>query len=355
MRFPSSNKFLKTINNKQVKLFSLYNKNGLKAGITNYGGRVVSLLVPDMNDNFDDIVTGYNSIEDYLDVNESYFGAIVGRYANRIAKGKFSIDNEDYSLEINNPPNHLHGGKGGFSYVVWDAEQINSSTLRLSYLSPHMENGYPGNLNVEVVYRLTDDNEFQIIYEATTDKKTIVNLTNHAYFNLAGEGNKVINNHLLKINAEHYTPVDETLIPTGKIASLENTPFDFREYTPVGKNIDADHPQIKYSQGYDHNFVLNRFSEHTELEFAASVYDPESKRKMEVFTTEPGMQFYTANFLSGKGIGKKGEAYERRTSFCLETQHFPDSPNKPEFPSTLLKDGEKYQSKTTYRFSVNTD
>ncbi len=349
---PSPEKFSKTIDGKEVRLYTLRNKHGLRADITNYGGRIVALILPDKAGVYDDIVTGYHSIDEYLASNEKFFGALVGRYANRIARGKFTIDDTAYTLAINNPPNHLHGGPGGFHHVVWEGEQIDNQTLKLHYQSPHMEEGYPGNLDVRVQYTLNDDNELQIDHLATTDKKTVINLTGHPFFNLQGEGNRTINDHKLKIFADHYTPVDETLIPTGVIAPVADTPFDFSRFTAIGERLDSDHPQLAYGKGYDHNFVLNKDPDTVGPQLAASVYDPDTGRKMEVLTTEPGLQFYGGNFLAGQDTGKRGEAYGHRTSFCLETQHFPNSPNQPAFPSTLLHPGEKYESTTVYRFSV---
>jgi aldose 1-epimerase len=349
--FPVAENFDTQIDGKQVSLYTLENENRFRVDITNYGGRIVSLIVPDLNDIFDDIVTGYHTIEEYLETGEIYFGAIIGRYGNRIGNASFTLDGTEYVLEANNGPNHLHGGPGGFHAVVWDAEQLDAQTLRLTYLSPHMEEGYPGNLETEVIYELNDDNELVIRYSATTDRKTVVNLTNHAFFNLSGEGNTGIGYHQLKINASHFTPVAEDLIPTGEIAPVENTPLDFREFRSIGERIDSDHQQMRYGRGYDHNYVLDRPEGSDELILAASVFDPVSGRKMEVLTTEPGLQFYSGNFLSGNETGKRGEPYGHRTSFCLETQHFPDSPNQPGFPSTELEPGERYESTTVYRFT----
>ena len=350
--FPSPKKFSKTIDGKEVRLYTLRNKHGLRADITNYGGRIVTLMVPDQAGVFDDVVTGYHSIDEYLASNEKFFGALVGRYANRIARGKFSIDGKAYSLAINNPPNHLHGGPGGLHQVAWEAEQIDSQTLTLHYLSPNKEEGYPGNLRVAVQYTLDNDNALQIDYLATTDKQTVINLTGHPFFNLQGEGNRSINDHQLRIFADHYTPVDETMIPVGAIKPVAGTPFDFSRYRAIVERLDSDHPQLAYGKGYDHNFVLNKDADIAGPQLAASVYDPVTGRKMELLTTEPGLQFYGGNFLDGQDTGKRGEAYGHRTAFCLETQHFPDSPNQPAFPSTLLRPGETYETTTCYRFSV---
>ena len=352
VKFPVAENFETEINGKQVHLYTLENDNGLRADITNHGGQIVGLFVPDKNHIFEDIVTGYHSIDEFMESEEVYFGAIIGRYGNRIGNARFEIDGEEYVLDANNGPNHLHGGPGGFHQVVWDAEQPDDQTLILSYLSPHLEEGYPGNLQTEVIYELNNDNELAITYSAETDRPTHVNLTNHAFFNLAGEGSSSINNHYLKINADQFTPVDETLIPTGEIQAVEGTPLDFRDYHQIGDRVESDHPQMIFGNGYDHNFVLNDPENSDEMRFAASVYEPESRRQIEVYTTEPGIQFYGGNFLTGNETGKRGEPYLQRTSFCLETQHFPDTPNKPGFPSTLLNPGEKYSSKTVYKFSV---
>lgn len=344
VKYPDPEKFKTQIDGKPVALYTLQNANGLRVDVTNFGGRIVSLFVPDKDGVFEDIVTGYHTIEEFVASEEIYFGALIGRFGNRIARGTFSIDGETYTLATNNGPNHLHGGVKGFNNVVWDAHQNSTQSLTLTYLSPHMEEGYPGNLQVEVTYELSDNNELIIGYKATTDQKTVVNLTSHAFFNLAGEGSKSINNHFLKINADHYTPVDANLIPTGAIEPVEGTPFDFRTFRQIGERIESDHEQIAFGRGYDHNFVLNAPQSTQKLNFAASIYDPESGRLMEVYTSEPGIQFYGGNFLSGKEIGKKGQPYLHRTSFCLETQHFPDSPNQPNFPSTLLEPGQIYQT-----------
>ncbi len=352
--FPLPANFSARLNKREIKLFTLINKNGIRTDITNYGSRIVTLIVPDQKGIFGDIVAGYHSIEEYFASHEKYFGALIGRYGNRIAGGRFSIDGKEYKLTLHNGPFHLHGGPGGFHQVVWESVQPDKQSLILSYLSPHMEEGYPGNLHVRVAYTLNDNNELHIDYLATTDEKTVLNLTSHPFFNLGGEGSGSINDHMLKINASHYTPVDERVVPTGAIETLAGTPLDFSEDTRIGARVDSDHPQMVYAMGYDHNFVLNKTPGVKGYEFAASVYDPVSGRKMEVLTTEPGMQFYGGNCLTGEDIGKSGTVYGHRTSFCLETQHFPDSPNQPAFPSTLLRPGEAYESKTIYRFSVQT-
>lgn len=341
--------FEKTVGGMITQLFFLENKNGLETAITNYGGRVVTLVVPDRNGNMADIVSGFSSIDDYLKAKDLYFGATIGRYGNRIAEGKFSINNETFQLATNNGKNHLHGGIKGFNAVVWDAKQLDDKTLELSYFSKEGEEGYPGNLNAKVIYTLTDENELRIEYEAITDKTTVINLTHHSFFNLNGEGNGTINDHLLMINAGHYTPVDEGLIPTGEIAPVEGTPFDFRTAKPIKCDLNVASMQLEYGKGYDHNFVLNK-SEAGSLSLAATVSEPLSGRVMEVWTTEPGLQFYGGNFLKGLDPGKSGKPYGYRSAFCLETQHFPDSPNKPQFPNTVLNPNERYRSVGVYKF-----
>ena len=362
--------FETTVDGKKTSLYILKNKNGLEAAITNYGGKLVSLLVPDRDGKLADVVLGFSSIQDYLKANGPYFGALIGRYGNRIAKGRCIVDGKELVLATNNNGvNHLHGGKKGFNAVVWDAKQVNAQTLELGYLSVDGEEGYPGNLNVKVTYELTDSNELKINYEATTDKTTIVNLTHHSFFNLQGEGNGTINDHYLSINADKFTPVAEGLIPTGAIAPVEGTVFDFRKAKAIGSDLfesslsaaeehgDQDdkkmRAQLSYAKGYDHNFVLNKTNPDAHgLTFAARVAEPISGRTMEVWTNEPGMQFYGGNFLSGNDTGKSGKAYGFRSAFCLETQHFPDSPNHSSFPSTVLKPGEVYHSICIYRFTA---
>ena len=339
-----------TINGNEVRLFTLKNKNNMEASLTNYGGRIVSLLMPDSSGKLVDVVVGFDRVSDYVTSTEPYFGATIGRYGNRIAKGSFVIDGKTYQSSINNAPNMLHGGKMGFQNVVWDAEQTNDQTLVLTYLSKDMEEGFPGNLKVKVTYTLTDDNELKIDYEATTDKITVVNLTNHAFFNLNGEGSGNILNHTLEVNADKYIPVDTTLIPTGKILPVDGTPFDFRKMVAIGKRISEENEQLKNGLGYDHNFVLNR-SNTNGLQAAATVTGDKSGITMQVFTTEPGLQFYSGNFMQSKNTFKSGSKDDFRTAFCLETQHFPDSPNQPSFPSTLLKPGETYRSTSVYKFS----
>jgi aldose 1-epimerase len=345
---PDRKAFQSTIDGKQTDLYILKNSNGMTAAITNYGGRLVSLLVPDKNGTMQDVIVGYGSVAAFADSSESYFGATIGRVGNRIAKGKFTLDGKEYTLATNNGPNSLHGGQKGFNAIVWEASQPNDTSLVLHYLSKDGEEGYPGNLDVTVTYSLTSDNGFKCNYKATTDKKTVVNLTNHAYFNLNGAGSGTINNHILQINADRYTPVDSTLIPSGKLESVSGTPFDFTRPTAIGSRINQNHEQLKFGMGYDHNFVLNGSG----MKKAATVVGDQSGIQMEVYTEEPGIQFYGGNFMQGANALKSGKD-EHRTAFCLETQHFPDSPNQPSFPSVVLSPGQTYQTTTVYRFSVN--
>jgi aldose 1-epimerase len=333
-----------------AKLFTLTNSRGIEARITNYGGIVVSLKTPDRDGNMAQVVLGFDTLDGYLGTHP-YFGALIGRYGNRIANGKFTLGGTTYTLAANNGPNALHGGIKGFDKVLWNAELAASgASLILTYVSQDGEEGYPGTLSTKVAYTLSDDNALRIDYEATTDKPTVVNLTNHSYFNLKDAGAGTILDHEIMIAASRYTPVDATLIPSGEIAPLEGTPFDFRTATAIGARIDADDEQIKFGLGYDHNFVLDRAGDG--LVLAAKVHEPTTGRELEVHTTEPGVQFYTGNFLDGSVVGKGGVAYQKRTAFCLETQHFPDSPNHPNFPSTLLEPGQTYRSTTVYKFSA---
>ena len=329
-----------------VQIFSLSNRHCVEVKIINYGGIIVALNVPDRDGKMGDIALGHDSVEGY--VNRSrYFGALVGRYANRIAHGTFRLNGTEYKLATNNGPNHLHGGVRGFDKVVWNAE-ANDDALRLTYLSRDGEEGYPGNLSVDVTYSLTDENELRIEYFATTDKDTIINLTNHSYFNLATTG--TVLDHELKIHADAFTPIDETLIPTGELRAVAGTPMDFNSATAIGARIDADAEQLRNASGYDHNFVLRQTEER--LRIVAEVYEPETGRVLTVSTTQPGLQFYSGNFLNGSIIGKNDHAYSKHSGFCLETQHFPDSPNHPNFPSTLLRPSEQYHHVTVFRFSV---
>jgi len=336
---------------KPVELYTLSNKNGVEAGIITYGGIVVSLKLPDRKGTVREVTLGYDSLDGYLKNNSPYFGALIGRYANRIGNGRFSLGGREYRLATNSNGSHLHGGNQGFDKAVWKATEVRgpkSVGLKLDYVSPDGEEGYPGTLSATAVYTLTTDNELRIDYSATTDRDTIVNLTNHAYFNLAGDGN--ILKHRLMINADRFTPISEAFIPTGEVRSVKGTPMDFTKPTAIGARINQKDEQLIRGNGYDHNWVLNR--KDNKLSLAARVEEPTSGRVLEVLTTEPGVQFYTGNFLDGtiKGIG--GKVYQQRAGFCLETQHFPDSPNHPNFPSTVLKPGQKYATTTVYKFSV---
>jgi aldose 1-epimerase len=333
--------------------FTLTNAAGVKVKITPQGGHIMSIQLPDASGKLTDIVLGYDSVSEYVG-GRGFYGSTIGRYGNRIAKAKFSIDGTEYKLSANNDENTLHGGPGGFHNVLWTGKEITNpdgNAVELTYLSKDGEEGYPGNLDVKVVFSLSDSNELKIQYEATTDKATVVNLTNHSYFNLSGEGTGDILNHEIAINADKFLPVDKGLIPTGELRPVTGTPFDFTEPHKIGERIDADEEQVKTGKGYDHTFVLNKKSP-GELSLAAKVSDPASGRKMEVWTTEPGIQFYTGNFLTGTP-GKGGKKYNYRYALCLETQHFPDSPNQPAFPTTLLKPGETYKSTTIYKFLLN--
>jgi aldose 1-epimerase len=353
---PNPDSFRDTADGQATGLYFLHNGN-LTAAITNYGARVVSLIVPDKNGNPTDVVLGYDSIGKYIHQPDTYFGAIVGRYGNRIAKGKFKLNGKEYTLYKNNGPNTLHGGKKGFDAVVWNARKLDTSTLRLTYLSKDGEEGYPGNLNVTVTYTL-DSNGLRIAYEATTDKATVLNLTNHSYFNLNGQGSGTINNHTLRINAGYYSPVDSFLIPTGKIDSVGGTPFDFRQPTAIGARVnDSANRQIKFGRGYDHNFVLDQWfgkpGAHYPLQLPAAVAGGDlSGINLAVYTDQPGIQFYGGNFMQGTNPLKAGKTDGYRTAFCLETQHYPNSPNEPSFPSTVLKPGEKYHSSTYFEFTA---
>lgn len=340
------------INGKKTDLFVLRNKNGMEIAVTNYGAFVVAVMAPDKNGVYGDVVLGHESLQDYLNTPEPYLGAVIGRYGNRIAKGKFQLDGKEYTLAVNNGPNCLHGGLTGFNAVVWDCEQLNAQTLRLDYLSVDGEEGFPGNLKTELIYHLSNDNALEISYKAVTDRKTIVNLTQHSFFNLGGVDREAKNicNQWLTLNACFYTPMDEVSIPTGEIAGVEGTPMDFLSPHQVGERIGSDFRQLVFGKGYDHCYVLNK-KEAGELSWAAKVVDPESGRTLEVYTTEPGVQLYTGNWLGGFK-GKYRVTYPERTAICLETQHFPDSPNKPHFPTVVLNPGEVYTQKCIYKFGV---
>lgn len=328
-----------------VELFTLTNENGMEVSITNYGGIVTSIKVPDKDGNIENVVLGFDDFEKYKE-GHPFFGAIAGRYANRIAKGRFTLNGEEYELATNDGENHLHGGNEGFDKKLWDSDvNQGENSITLSYLSPDGEEGYPGNLDVDVTYALTDDNELQIDYHATTDKPTVLNLTNHSYFNLSGDPTQGILDHKLMIDADRYTPVDEGLIPTGELKSVEGTPFDFTEPETVGSRIDQIPP------GYDHNFVLN--NPDSGVRKIVTVEHEESGRVMEVYTDQPGVQFYTGNFLDGSLINRDGQPIEQYAALCLETQTFPDSPNRPSFPSPVLNPGETYETTTIYQFKVS--
>lgn len=343
--------FESVIDGKPTHLYVLSNSRGMEVCITNYGGRVVSMLVPDKDGGWRDVVLGFDSIADYQRINGN-FGAVIGRYGNRIGHGRLEIDSVAYQLPINDRGNCLHGGLKGFHDMVWDAMQLNDSTLSMKYVSADGEEGFPGTLDVEVTYSVTADNALKIDYKAETDQPTVVNLTNHTYFNLSGDASKSTLDEYVYINADAYTPVDSSLIPTGEICSVEGTPFDFRQPKPLGKDINVDDAQLAYgNQGYDHNMVLNSAGDSTVL--AASVRDVTSGIVMELYTTEPGMQFYTGNYLGPSVKGKKGVPFTHFGAICMETQHFPDSPNKPDFPSTLLRPGEVYHSVSVYRFTIS--
>jgi aldose 1-epimerase len=343
-----------TTSGQAVEIYTLRNPHGAEARILTYGGIVQSLIMPDKNGKFADIVLGYDNLQGYLD-QTPYFGALIGRYGNRIGGAKFLLEGKNYALAANNGSNSLHGGLVGFDKVVWNAqplETIHGPSLVLTYFSKDGEEGFPGNLQVTAIYTLTEDNALKLDFTATTDQPTVVNLTHHSYFNLAGQGNGDILKHLVQINANRFTPVDSTLIPTGELRPVANTPFDFRQPTTISARInDPRDEQIQFGGGYDHNWVLNQLAPDA-LSLAACVHEPTTGRTMEVWTTAPGMQFYTGNFLDGTITGKGGKVYPRRCAFCLEPQHFPDSPNKPNFPTTELKPGEIYYHTIFYKFSV---
>ncbi|MBN1926872.1 MAG: galactose mutarotase [Prolixibacteraceae bacterium] len=342
--------FQQEIDGKKTDLYTLTNENGMGMKVTNFGARVVALCVPDKEGNPVDVVLGYNTLQEYLDYPENFLGAAIGRYGNRIGKGTFELNGEIYQLAKNDGPNHLHGGPKGYFDVVWNAKKISPSKIEFTYQSPDGEEGYPGTLDITMTYELTPDNEFRIEYSATTDKPTVCNLTHHSYFNLSGEGAETINDHLLMIDADFITPVDSTLIPTGELESVFDTPMDFTIATPIGDRVNDEYYQLAFGGGYDHNWIINKHG--GEVEYAAKLKSPVSGIVMEVITDQPGIQFYGGNFIDGTAIGKSGKAYVYRSALCLETQHFPDSPNKPDFPSTTLLPGEKYSHVCKYKFSV---
>jgi aldose 1-epimerase len=344
------------VEGEEVMLYTLTNANGMEVKVTNYGGIITSVLVPDRDGTMENVTLGFTNLDEYVE-GHPYFGNITGRYANRIARGTFDIDDENFYLALNNGPNTLHGGEKGFDKQVWAGEEVSGEGevgVKMSRVSPDMEEGYPGNLDVEVTYTLTDNDEIRIDYHATTDEPTHVNLTNHAYWNLAGEGSGSAEGHELTLMASNYTPVDENLIPTGEIAPVAGTPLDFTTPHPIGERVRDDFEQLLLGRGYDHNFVLDRSSpDDSSLIVAARVVEPESGRTLEISTTEPGIQFYSGNFLDATEVGGAGKMYRQGDGFALETQHYPDSPNHPEFPSTLLEPDEEFNSTTIYAFSVS--
>ena len=346
------NPFGRTPDDKLVEVVTLKNSAGIEARVLTYGGIILSLKTPDRDGAFDDIVLGFDDLAPYF-TKSPYFGCLIGRYGNRIAGGKFTLDGKAYTLATNNAPNHLHGGVKGWDKVVWAATPFNNTDgvgVVLTYTSADGEEGYPGTVKATVKYTLNDENQLKVDYEATTDKPTVINLTQHSYFNLAGSKANDILQHALLINADQYTPVDKTLIPTGQLAPVDGTPFDFRKLTPIGARVNDANEQLTFGRGYDHNYVLTRNS--TALSHAAKVVEPVTGRSLDIFTTEPGIQFYSGNFLDGTLTGKNGRTYGQRAGFCLETQHFPDSPNRPNFPSTVLRPGETYTTKTVFSFGT---
>ncbi|MGN7784059.1 aldose epimerase family protein [Niabella sp. 22666] len=342
--------FEKEVNGKKTGIAFLSNKKGMQVAITNYGARLVSAVVPDKNGKPVDIVVGFNSIDEYINAKGRNYGATVGRYANRMAKGQFTLDGTIYQLPLNNNGNNLHGGPMGFNEQVWDWVKVSDKAITLAYWSKDGENGFPGNLKVTLTFSLSEQNELKIAYAATTDKKTVLNLTNHSYFNLEGGGN--VTGYIVSVNADQYTPVNEAMLPTGEIASVTGTPFDLRKPTIVSALVDLPNQQLQYGGGFDHNFVLNKRKGTKTPELAATAFSPKSGITMKVFTTEPGIQFFTANTLKGLDKDRNGNPINAREAFCFETQHFPDSPNHPNFPTTVLKPGEKFESVTVYQLEV---
>lgn len=345
-----SEDFVAEVDGKTTALYVMKNKQGAEVCMTNWGGRIVSIMVPDKNGKMTDVVLGYDNIQDYVANPDNNYGGLIGRYGNRIAQAKFSIDGTEYTLPQNNNGHCLHGGPKGYHAVVWDAEQPSTNQLVLTRVSPDGEAGFPGNLHVKVTYTWTDDNAIDIQYEATTDKATVVNLTNHSYFNLAGDHSQQVLDHEVMISADSYTPVDETLIPTSEIAKVEGTPMDFRTPTAIGARIDESFEQLVRGRGYDHNWVLNTNGDITKV--ACTAYCAKTGIQLEVYTNEPGVQFYTGNFMPGDDKGKAGVVYPHRGALCLETQHYPDSPNQPSFPSVVVRPGETYKSECIYKFAV---
>lgn len=344
--------FDKTVDGKQTGLYTLTNANGCEVAITNYGAKIVSLMVPDKEGKMVDVVLGHNSIDEYLSSEEPYFGAVCGRTANRVANGKFTLDGKEYHLAVNNGPNSLHGGIKGFNSQVWDVKKLAGNSIELFYLSADGEEGFPGNLSVTVTYTLTDDNSLDICYKAVTDKPTILNLTNHSYFNLSGQGDPSVNDHLLVLHADYYLPTDDTAIPYGKPEAVKGTPFDFTSPRAIGERIDDDFEQLHFGKGYDHTYLLNKSVDN---EYASAGYclSPKTGIRMEIVTSEPGLQLYTGNWMTGNFEGKLGKRYPARSAVCFETQHYPDSINKPDYPPVVLRPGQTFESKTSYRFSID--
>ncbi|KGE14182.1 aldose epimerase family protein [Sphingobacterium deserti] len=347
----SDSSFAGSIDGQEMTLFTLKNEKGAKATFTNFGARIVSLWVPDKEGNLTDVVLGFNKAGDYNNPEEPYYGTIVGPFGNRIAKGKFTLDGEEYTLPTNNGGNTLHGGFKGVHFAAWEGKQDGDNKVTFSYTLPDKNEGFPGNISMTVTYKLTDDNALEIDYTATTDKKTVVNLTNHAYFNLNGEGSGTILDHSLQIYGDQYTPVDSTLIPTGELATVKGTPFDFSQAKTIGKDIEQQDEQLRYGGGYDHNFIL-RGDKVDNLNHAATLIGDKSGIKMDIYTEEPGLQFYSGNFMAEKVTLKNGKKDAFRTGLCLETQHFPDAPNQANFPSTVLEPGQTYTTKSIYKFSL---
>ncbi len=351
--FPASN-FDTILHGLQVSLYTLTNQNGMAVQVTNYGARIVDLWVPSKNGDFKDVVWGYSNIKDYLDSPDVYSGPVVGRYGNRIAKGRFVLDGEEYQLTINDGENHIHGGSNGLWNRIWTARQYTNDdgeeAVEMTYFSPDGEEGYPGNMNIKVTYTVGNENTLRIGYEATSDATTIVNLTSHSYFNLHGTSAKSTNSHILTLNADSFTPTDAELIPTGDITRVENTPLDFRQPTAIGERIEADYEPLHFAKGYDHNWILNKTS--NEISLAASLYEPETGIVMNVLTDQPAIQFYSGNFMNGTETGKRGDKHNYRTGVALETQNYPDAPNHSNFPSAVLKPGDTYKHVCIYEFGV---
>jgi len=343
--------FQPSVDGRQTGLYTLTNKKGCEVTVTNYGAKIVSLMVPDKKGQLTDVVLGHPSIGDYLTSEEPYFGAVCGRTGNRIAKGQFTLDGVNYQLAVNNGPNALHGGIKGFNAVVWEVKRVSESSIELFYLSPDGEEGYPGNLSVTIIYSLTEDNALDITYKAETDKATILNLTNHSYFNLSGHGDPSIGDHLLMLNAERYLPTDETAIPYGDPEPVKGTPMDFTQPYSIGERINDDFEQLRFGNGYDHTYLLEKSSP-GEYSFAGICESPKTGIKMEIYTTEPGLQLYTGNWMTGNFAAKQGKHYPCRSAVCFETQHYPDSINKPDYPSIILRPGDEFESRTTYKFSI---